>query len=646
MKIRILGLAAVLALGGPILHGAPPAKPAITPIEAELIADIHARLLKPGNPVYARVTAAWRGEECSLDIGSTLEGHVVSVVPHLKAPKGAMPQASTVSLAFTRAQCGGSAMRAYSLILSAMAAPQQDDDVANMSDMLPVTFSVGAGQSPAQALQNMHNARYASYDLQVEINRFPIVPHMQMGYVSGIHGLKLSVGTGDENSTELIEKNRDVSLEKHTLMLLIPAEGVIPRLVVNPKGVQSLPPSAKEADAAGPVAPVVEDVDLCKPPQCSEALPAGDAAESANAAATFSIHELGYATRPQREMTEFEHDEVLAFLGPHELLVAFNPHKLVTRHMLGHAGETTRLIRAAVMNTETHQITHSVEWELPDERRYLWPLADGHVLVHAGAELRVYGEGLKIVKRLPIDGPLAYVRVTPDGNFIAAGVMHERHSADLHAQLAASLGHEPEEDVHVMVLNRNFDVISQSAARSDLMPPTLLNEGQVVLRALPNSRYRISMLTWDGRIHPVTQLSSSCTPSLASVAPDLLFLVSCAKQTEGREYRVLRTNGKLVLKGNSTLSELGHGAAGVARDAFVVKTVQSTLPAPPGVTFRADQFASEELRVYRAADGKRLLGVHVAAPTASQDGYALSPDGSQLAVLNRDSIAVYSVPAK
>jgi hypothetical protein len=345
-------------------------------------------------------------------------------------------------------------------------------------------------------------------------------------------------------------------------------------------------------------------------------------------------------------MAEFEHDEELAYLGPRELLVAFNPHKLVARHALGHSGSTARLIRAAVMNTETHQVTHSVEWELPDEGQYLWPLADGHVLVHVGSELRVYGEGLKILKRVPLDGPLAYVRVTPDGSFIAVGIVHERHSTELHSQLTQNLGRDPEEDINVMVMNRNFDVIAKSAARSYLMAPTLLNEGQVALRALPNSRYRISMQTWNGQIHLIAQFNSSCTPALSSIAPDLLFLVSCAKQTEGREYRVLRTNGKLVLKGDSTLSELGHGAEGISKDSFVVKTVQSTLPAPPGATFRADEFASEELRVYRAADGKRLLGVRVAAPTASQDGYALSPDGSQLAVLNRDSIAVYAVPAK
>jgi hypothetical protein len=39
-------------------------------------------------------------------------------------------------------------------------------------------------------------------------------------------------------------------------------------------------------------------------------------------------------------MTKFENDEALAYLGPRELLVAFNPHLLVPRHSLGRSGST------------------------------------------------------------------------------------------------------------------------------------------------------------------------------------------------------------------------------------------------------------------------------------------------------------------
>jgi hypothetical protein len=282
-----------------------------------------------------------------------------------------------------------------------------------------------------------------------------------------------------------------------------------------------------------------------------------------------------------------------------------------------------------------------------DHRQYLWPLADGRVLVHVGSELRVYGEGLKIQNRVPLDGPLAFVRVTPDGSFMAVGVLRERHTPELHAALRENLNDDPEEDVSILVLNRTFETIAKSTAQSNLIAPTLLNEGQVTLAAQSNLRYRISMVTWDNHASVLARFVSSCTPQLSSIAPDLLFLVSCDKQNGGREYRVLRANGKLALKGDSTLNECGHAAEGSAnQEAFVVKIVQSTLPVPPGAPMSAAQFSSEELRVYHAADSKRLLSVRAGPPSLSRDGYALAPDASQLAVLTRDQLTVYSVPRK
>jgi hypothetical protein len=60
----------------------------------------------------------------------------------------------------------------------------------------------------------------------------------------------------------------------------------------------------------------------------------------------------------------------------------------------------------------------------------------------------------------------------------------------------------------------------------------------------------------------------------------------------------------------------------------------------------ADEINSEELNVYRASDGKRLLGLRVSSPSLSRDAYALATDSSQLAVLTRDQISIYPITAK
>ncbi len=646
MQMRMLGLIAALMLCWPTVSAEKLAKPGADPVEAELMADLHARLLKVGETVYARVKIEWRSPSCDLKNGAVLEAHVVSVVPSIKPVK-----ASEVGLAFTRAQCGNMKMGPFNLVLSAVAAPPENSDLGLLSYSLPVQAMSGInGQIILNSMRISNDSTLNTPSPEVFLE--PLIPRMEMGDVYHVRGLKLSVGTGPENSSILTSKNHDVALEKRSLLLLVPARWTISQPSGEPGAAQpeSSEPAARipavARAAALPPRPPVNDIDLCVPPQCNVALPSGNPNDAGHAAASISIRELGYSPRPQRDAFSFVHDEVLAYLGPRELLVAFNPHELVSRDAQ-RPGSTVRIIRAAVVDTETHRVTHTMDWEMFDRRQYLWPLADGRVLVHVGSELRVYGQGLQMQSRLPLGGPLAFVRVTPDGAFMAVGVLRERHTPELHAQLRESLNGDPEEDVNILVLNRGFETVAKSTVQSNLMAPTLLNEGQVTLSAQSNMRYRISMLTWDGHGSVVARFTSNCTPELSSIAPDLIFLVSCDKQNGGREYRVLRANGKLVLKGDSTLNDCGHAAEGSTnQQAFVVKIVQSTLPVPPGAPMSASQFSSEELRVYRAADSKRLLSVHAGPPSLSRDGYALAPDASQLAVLTRDQLEVYSVPAK
>ena len=625
-------------------------KPGITPVQAELMGDVHAHLLKVGATVYARVTADWRGTDCFLRNGAILEGQVISVVPHTKIAKE-----SQIDLSFTRAQCNELKMGKFELLLVAMAAPPQNIDLGILTEALPMTTSAsGPSNNGLAALKTMQMSTNLNLQLDPSDSRPPEIPKMQMGDVSGIRGLKLSVGTGPDNSSVLIAKDHDVSLEKHCVLLLVPLEGTFPRETPNAAATHLRSDAASTSvsaagtgTAASPAPPPVADIDACEPPQCNVALPSGDAAVTANVAASISIKQLGYSPRPQKVMNSFDNDEALVYLSPKELLVTFNPHILSPRHDLGPAGPTMRVIRAALVDTGSRRVTHTVDWELPDNRQYLWPLAEGRVLVHVGSELRVYGAGLKIQNRISLEGPLAFVRITPDGSFLAIGVIHERHTPELHAQLSQSLEGDPEEDVDIRVLNRNFELIASSKSRSGLIAPTLLNEGQTELLAQPNMHYRISMRAWDSHASTIARFNSSCTPQLSSISPDLIFLVSCDENNEEPVFRVLRPDGKLALKSLSNPNEFGHAAKGSDnQQTFVVKTVQSIRPVSGDALFSAADFSSEELRVYRAADGKRLLGVSVGSPSPSREGFALAPDGSQLAVLTRDQIAVYSVPVK
>src|ERR1035438_8664831 len=166
MMMRIQMLTVVLALGCIAAFADSKARIAVTPIQAELVADMQARLLKVGATVFARVSVDWRGTDCFLRNGAILEGHVVAVVPHTKTAKG-----SEIDLAFTKAQCMSKKMGDFQLVLVALAAPPQNYDLGIISDPTPFSTSPTV-TSPSGGWANFANFRASQViNLQNETDR-------------------------------------------------------------------------------------------------------------------------------------------------------------------------------------------------------------------------------------------------------------------------------------------------------------------------------------------------------------------------------------------------------------------------------------------------------------------------------------------
>jgi len=646
--MRILKFLLMAALCSGSVCAEPLARPAVTAVEAELLADLEARNLKPGGTLYAKVTAEWNGLGCALKKGAVIEARVTSVVPHSKTSK-----ASEVSLSFSNAECGKAAMEPFALDLVALAAPEEDDSSVSM-DMPRVLGSTAPTQGSPSGFRSMTSANsdiWWSMQYLATANK-----NLRVGAVYGLKGLKLSVGTGPQNSSVLSSNDRNVALDKRTMLLLIPGSTVSARAKTQENGTQpSVHADASRGSeaAAGPgnqnqaTQADEEDIQTCTPPECSIDLTTDEPDSDRRAMERISIEQMGFTSRLQREMAALNHDETLTYLSSTELLVTFNPHLLVPRYGATTPDSTIRVIRAALLDVTNKKVMRAMDWDLPDTKQYLWLLANHRVLVHVRDELRVYGPGLKEEARIPLGGPLNFVRTDPAGKTIAFGIVHERHSPELHAKLQEGQEQEPEEDVQIRVLNDKFDVIATAMTDSNRMPPTLLDEGEVKFLRQPDKRIHMVMHTWDNQLRSLARFTSSCAPQLSSLAPDLLFMVTCDASTGGREYMVMRPDGNLVLRGESSLQELGHAAIGnEEKKEFAVRILKSDQATLPGAVFRPTDLESEQFGVYRAADGKRVFSVRVSNPSASNGGYALSPDGDQLAVLARDGIEIYAVPQK
>lgn len=641
----LLGLRLGVVCGQPSAMSAQPPKESNQgPVQAELLKHLNVRHLTSGQTLFARVTLDWSGPDCVLRQGSILEATVEVSDPHR------LRDESRLALSFTRAQCNGADMQPLNLVLAAVAeAPQDWKIVPDAQFRMPLSFGNPHGNGlPGFGSAGLGDLYATHLDLTGIVHRFPMRPNLEPGDILGIKDLKLEIGTGPNRSSVIASKRRDVSLGAFTQLLLVPAS-----LAFRPSPIRLASTGSAERLGA-PRTPLVaaaaipaDTLNVCAPPGCAVDLPVTAKELEGHKASSIAIRPLGYAPRSGKVLVDFDDEENLAWLGPRELLFAFNPHRLIRRAGASNHGKATRIIRAVLLDSAGRNIVRAVDWEITDSRRYLWPLDEDRVLVHVGNELRVYRAGLEVEHSIPLAGPLAFVRIAPNGELMAVATLRERHSRELHAKLREELGGEPEEDIDVAVLDKGFKTVAQTTTISGLLPPTLLNEGQVKLLAQPKMRYRIAMNTWENSATTLARFESRCTPELSSMAPDLLFLLTCNAINGDTEYRVLRADGKLLLRGEAGPREVNHEAMGNDRSrTFAVKVVDAQREIASGAEFKGSDLDAEEVRIYRADDGKRLLALRVNDPVASHGGYAISGDGSQLAVLSGSQIEFFPIPAK
>jgi hypothetical protein len=610
------------------------------PVQAELIAPLNVRRLTPGATIFARVTLDWKGLGCSLKTGSTLEA-TVEAAERRKGGSG-----SQLALAFTKAQCNGPDLKPMNLLLAAVAqAPADWENVPNATLSMPMTFADNGGHvNPGMGIVSAGQFTIPQMELRGIRHRFPMSAKVQPGDVLEIRGMKLGIGTGPNRSSVLTTKDRDLTLDMFTQFLLVPAD-----LVYGPASVILASTSSPAIAGASPAPfpPVHEnDLEVCAPPGCAVDLPVAAHELAGHDATSIALHPFGYEPRLRTILEDFSNEETLAWLGPSHLLFAFNTHPLIRRAWTPNSNTLRRMIRAVLFDADSRAVVRAVDWEITDTRQYIWPFDGNRILVHVGNELRVYSGKLEFERSIQLAGPLSFVRIAPNGNLIAIATLRERHSAELHARLHDDMGGEPEEDVDVAILDGEFNTIARASTVSGLLPPTLLNEGQVNLLSQPGQHYRLALRTWEGKAVSLARFTSICTPSLSSVAPDHLFLRTCSTSNGAGEYRVLRADGKVLLRVEEGPHEGGQEVIGnESSGLFAIKVVSAGNTLSPGVEFRANDLVSEEVRVYRATDGKRLLAVRLDEPSTSHESYAISPDGARLAVLSQSKIQLIPVPS-
>jgi hypothetical protein len=269
-------------------------------------------------------------------------------------------------------------------------------------------------------------------------------------------------------------------------------------------------------------------------------------------------------------------------------------------------------------------------------------IGNNRVLAHVGQELRVYGPGLQLSERIPLGGPLAFLQISPASEFFAVGVIHERHTREIHRQLEQAELREPEEDVEIRLLDSHFRSLTTIMRSSRFPAPILLNEGEVHIPSLGRNRWQIVENSWSGQRRVLAVASSTCRPQADSMPGNLLFVLGCEGQK--RWYRILRGDGKVLLKGRSSSREVGQTAGGnIGRNAFAIRIARSAESRSLQSAFKPSELKSSHVAVYRAKNGRRIFSIGMPDLVPAVQAFAISPSEDQMAFLKSTEIAVYQV---
>jgi hypothetical protein len=615
------------------------------PVQAELLKAVDAGRVQAGDAVYAKVNLAWNNAVCKLREGAILKGRIVARTVRSKAAKS-----SDIALLFESGQCSGRDMKPLPLTLAAVLAPDPNSSLYNDQQSQPLNEATGLGLGQEGSGSPMRSMLTAAATVLVEPPRNKPPQVVMPGQVVGIRNVTLVVGRGPEGSSVLTSEKHDLRLESGSRFVLVPSvPAPAPAAETkddSPTGPAPSTANAVPSDVADETG--MEEPDACLPPECNIALSANQLENgSATAEFTMSVKQLGFVAAADQQMYDLDHAVAISYLGSNQLLFTFNPHVLVRRAGADIALPKLHIVRAALIDLPTKKVVRTADWRVHDAKQYLWSMGRDRVLVHIGAELRIYGPNLKLERRLALNGPLAFVAVAPSGDYLAVGTVHERHSEVIHRELAEAENRDPEEDVEVQVLNPDFRTLARVMRSSRSVLPVLSDNGEIRIPMIGKNRWRIAEYTWTDQRHVLKQVASTCRPEVTSLPPDLLFVTGCDRLEDGKWYKILRADGKLVLKGDSPSTEQGHSASGIAGSSFfAVGVAELSKPVNISSAFHSTDLKHLRVSVYRAQDGKKITAVTISDPLPTVQTFALSPDDRRLAILQNEQIVFYSLPAQ
>lgn len=610
--------------------------------KAELLNTIKSTDLKPGDLFFVRTIGPWQQGYCTVASHTTLTATIATPTPGTNGTRR-----SVLAVQFSPIPCSGPNPTLMRPALVALEAPsdevrteiQRYGSAAAQKNMLAGLFPSGYGdvRSANSPVANSSPDSGLSPSMMNAL-REGFVPEkpLRTGEVRGYRGIGLDLPDLNNPITTLSSAHKFVLDRESEFALAYVPEPLKPARPV--PVVKAPPPRPAEEEIA----------DVCASSGCRE-LAATPNISSAHALWTLPLVKLGYQPRPKREVVGLDHSASVYFFGEDQLLLTFTRHTLVPRANEQIPGANPRSVRGVLISRADGRVIRIKDWTVSDDLGpFVWPLGDHRVLAHVGHDLVLFGPDLSIEKRFPLPGPLLFLSAAPQGDLLLVATIHETHTPQEHARIAAFLGPgvPVDEEYDLTGLNATLEVTGAKRVTIEPTRPALLQNTMVAARPVHGTEWVLERSTWDGASTRLARFRSSCEVQVQSLPGDLLLAQGCPPidPFNATWYRVLNLQGAVLLKGSAPKGDLLQQAeSSPDGKLFAVASSHFDHGVDPTNPMRASDFANLTVTLYSTGNSKEFFAARLPQGSPQQDTFSLSPSGSTLAVLTSGALQAFAL---
>ncbi len=306
--------------------------------------------------------------------------------------------------------------------------------------------------------------------------------------------------------------------------------------------------------------------------------------------------------------------------------------------------------RAVVMDLPSHTKIAATDWDLDDYGQFVWPLPHGEFLLRRCANLSNGNLDLHEVPIASAHQDLLMLEMSPSGTHLLL-----EWKKDFHVQVPAKTATPTTSATAATPIDprpivAEFFALDPLAivAKSKLDVPAyvpLLGDGFLEMESLPHDHWRIDFQPYAGKLQVVTTFRSGCQPGIYSLTDTTFFVDTCNEYFSAKSRQAYDLNGHLLWRNTIDLLST-RPVMTISQDesVFAIATLRKTFNFHTDSAINnLDTGAGQDINVFSAQTGKKLLRVATTPIYMAGGNFALSPKGDHLAVLQNGVIEIYPI---